>query len=396
MISIVKRHSYPWICWSLAAIVYFIQYGLMVFPSAVPLEIKSTLGISSTQLGVFSSAFLYTFVLMQIPAGLMFDHFGSKNLLFYSTLLLALGCVVTGATSSYPVALVGRLLMGVGGSFSFIGAVYLARTWFPILLFPIIVGTTEALSGFGEIGVPSIFAVIRDFQSWRIVLLEAAVVIVVLAFLIKMYVRDRKRVSDKHKVNLKKDLIRTLKNKNLWLIGLFTGFIYTHFMVMTDMWGILFLRLRYNIGVGEALFENSLVIAGYTVGCCLVGYFVKYISSQRLLLIYSVVVFCVHLVLTFYYVNLFLESILLFTLGFATSAVVLSYDLAEKIVPSTSYGVAAGFITMFFGLIGMLIVPVVGLLSHYLVLDVYLASFPVVICSAIAVMIALRINIRAN
>lgn len=132
---------------------------------------------------------------------------------------------------------------------------------------------------------------------------------------------------------------------------------------------------------------------GYTIGCCLIGYAVRFVSSRRLMLVLISIAFLCHIVLTFYYVNLFIESVLLFVAGFTTSAVVLSYDLAEKVVPSTAYGMAAGFVTMFLALIGMLMVPIIGYLADLLELDIYLASFPVVICLGIAVMIALRINL---
>ncbi|MCB1827163.1 MAG: MFS transporter, partial [Coxiellaceae bacterium] len=337
MISVTKRRYYPWVCWSLAAMAYFLQYGLMVFPSTIPLEIQGSLNITPAELGVFSAAFLYAFVAMQIPAGLMFDRFGARNLLFYSTLLMAIGCVVLGLSHNYWMALLGRLLMGVGGSFSFVGAVYLARTWFPIFLFPIVVGATESISGLGEIGLPALFAGLKNIQSWRVISLEISLVVLVLAFLIRMNVRDKKRLSVKHHVNLKADLLRTLKNKNLWLLGLFTGFAYAHFMVMTDMWGVLFLRHRYDLSVGDAIFENSLVILGYTIGCASIAYALEFISSRRLMLLCVIGILICHVFLTFYMVNLYIESALLFIVGFATSVVVLAYDVAERIVPSTSY-----------------------------------------------------------
>lgn len=156
------------------------------------------------------------------------------------------------------------------------------------------------------------------------------------------------------------------------------------------------MRHRYDLSVADAIFENSLVILGYTIGCVSIGYALEFISSRRLMLICVIVILICHIFLTFYVVNLYFESALLFIVGFATSVVVLSYDLAERIVPSSAYGVAAGFITMFFGVVGMIVVPVVGYFSKYLQLQIYLASFPVVICLAIAIMIALRINLSPD
>ncbi len=393
MIARTENPNYPWTCWFLAAMVYFIQYGLLVFPSAITTEIQHSLGIGPIELGIFSSAFLLTFVCFQVPVGLMFDHFGSRNLLFYSTLIMALGCVMLGLSQTFFWGIVSRLLMGLGGSFSFVGAIYLGRTWFPIAVFPIIVGLTEAISGLGEVGFPALFAALIHIQDWRIIILEVGIITLIIAFLIYIHVRDKKSIAKKHDVNVWRDLIRTLKNKNLWLLGLFTGFAYAHFMVMTDMWGVAFLKHRYNITNLGAIFENSLAILGFTVGCALIAYAIRFISSRRLMLICIVGEMTCHVILTFYLVNIYVESILLFTVGLLTSVVVLSYDLAEKIVPSTSYGVAAGFVTMFLAGVGMLIVPLVGYLANHLQLQIYLASSPVVFFGAIGIIIAVRINL---
>jgi len=396
MIARTKKPYYPWTCWLLVAIVYLIQYGLLVFPSTITEQLQDSFKINTAALGVFSSSFLFTFVFFQIPAGLMFDHFGSRNLLFYSTLIIALGCVMLGVTQSYPWAVAARMLMGLGASFSFIGAVYIGRTWFPIAMFPVVVGLTEAMSGVGEVGLPSLFAALKNVQNWRFTILEIGIVTVVVAFLIYMHVRDKKSVTKKHTVKIWRDLLRCLSNKNLWLIGLFSGFAYTHFLVITDMWGIEFLKHRYHVTSLDAIVENSLVILGFTLGCAFIGYVLRFISSRRLMLICISAEMVCHVILTFYLVNIYIESVLLFTVGLLTSVVVLSYELAEKMVPSTSYGAAAGFVTMFMAGIGMFIVPIVGYLVNYVQLQVFLASAPVVVCAFIGILIAIRINLSSD
>ena len=252
------------------------------------------------------------------------------------------------------------------------------------------------MSGLGEIVLPSGFAMLRQTEGWRVVGMGIGIIILVLAFLMQMYVRDKKPVSVKHRTDVYQDLRWALKNKNLWLLGLFTGFVFAHFAVMANMWNVVFLQIHFGLSLGQAIFENSLVVLGYTIGCCCIGYGLKVFSSRRLMLLCSIVVFVCQVTLTFYHIDVYLEGFVLFILGLATGVVVLSYDLAEKIAPSSSYGVAAGFITMFFGAVGMLLVPLVGYLTNFLLLDIYLASAPVVLASAIGLMIAIRINLSPD
>ena len=396
MIARTERPNYPWTCWFVVVLAYLIQYGLLVFPASITSQIQSSLNISSGQLGIFSSAFLYSFVLFQIPAGLMLDHFGSRTILFCATVVMALGCVLLGLSSSYFWGVVARLLMGLGGSFTFVGAIYVGRTWFPVMMFPIIVGLTESISGLGEVALPALFTVSSNYWNWRVIILVVGIVTLAIAFLIYVHVRDKKRLSVKHHVDILRDLTHTLKNKNLWLIAFFTGFAYAHFMVMADMWGIMFLKHRYNITDLGALFENSLVILGFTIGCVVIGYVARSFSTRRIMLVCIIGEMVCHVILTFYLVDIYVESVLLFVVGLLTSVIVLSFDLAEKMVPSTSYGMAAGFINMFANGIGMLIVPFVGYLANYLQLQIYLASAPVVFCGAIGIIIAIRINLSED
>ena len=90
MSNLTKKSYFPWLCWFTVAVIYVIQYGLLVTPESLVDELKKSFNISMTQIGVYSSMFLYAWILMQIPAGIMFDRYNSCKLMFISTLVLAL------------------------------------------------------------------------------------------------------------------------------------------------------------------------------------------------------------------------------------------------------------------------------------------------------------------
>ena len=57
-----------------------------------------------------------------------------------------------------------------------------------------------------------------------------------------------------------------------------------------------------------------------------------------------------------------IDAIYLFCLGFVSGAVILSFTVARKLAPMEMHGVTTGFINMFFGLVGVLMMPLLGYL----------------------------------
>lgn len=70
------------------------------------------------------SSYNITYLLMQIPAGILLDRFGSKKVLIVATLICGIGNILF-IVGGFELAIVGRLLVGIGSSFAFIGVLKL-------------------------------------------------------------------------------------------------------------------------------------------------------------------------------------------------------------------------------------------------------------------------------
>ena len=387
-----QSRFYPWICWGVAAVVYFFQYGLLILPTAMVHQLSDGLQLDANQLGILSSAFFYTYVLIQIPVGLLFDRYGTRRLLFFAATLLAAGSIMLALAPNFWWGFWARLLMGFGAGFTFVGAVYLGKTWFPMTMFTFIVGLTEAMSGFGEISLPALFAVLKKIQHWRIVLVEIGVIIFLLAIMILIFVRDQAEVSKvKSASRLWVDLRRVIKIPQVWWLALFSGFAFTHFTVLADLWAVTFIRMEHQISTFQAILENSFVILGFTLGCLFIGYVAK-VHSERLIVLVSAIVILLLGVTIMYGRWHFMGLIIMkFILGCATASSILPFNMVKRYVPSASYGVASGLINMFFSGIGVLIMPIVSFIFEYTNYYINLAVIPVVASSFMSVVVAVVI-----
>lgn len=386
-----KISIYPWTCWSVAALLYLLQYGLFIFPSTITTQLQQSLFIDPTEVGIVSSAYLCTYMIMQIPAGLLFDKYSVPKLLNFSALLLIVGCLLMADSSGLVLVVLSRMILGLGGSFVFVGTIYLSRSWFSAKHFPIAVGLTEAMSGLGAISLAALFSGLITFQQWQTIILEIAVVIALVVVLITLHVRDRRTLRSRRAVNVKLGFQNILSNKMLWLLGFFVGFEFSHFTVMTGMWGIPFFEFHYRVPEIDAVMENSMGMIGFTLGCILIGFQTNYFSDKKIVLIGAILQLVTIIFIYFFDLNMILQSILLFILGVATSSVVLCFNIAKKIVPESYHGLVMGFINMFFNGIGVFLTPLVGYLLQITGYRHHAALLPILLASFFAVVVSVSI-----
>jgi len=388
----------PWICWAIPAVAYLIQYGLLVVPASIAKEIETSLSLNAFQLGVFYSAFLYTYVLMQVPVGLLFDRFNAKTLLTLSIGIMALGSVFQAFAHGLAVGIISRMLMGFGGSFVFVGALYLGRIWFKKKMFPLIIGLTEAMSGIGAIAFGTLFSdlSVLALGSWRNLLLQVTIFTVIICVLAAIFVRERKKKSTQPiaKEKIKENTKTVFKNLNIWLVALYVGFGFTHYMTLTNMWQIQFLVQKYRIPTVYAVLENAIAVLGFTIGGPLAGFLTRYSKTTHLMIGGSLIQIICLMLINYFSFNIAIEAIFLLSMGLATGTIVLGFEMVREEAPPEAYGVAAGMINMFFGGFSILVSPLVGYLYSVSSHNVKVSIFPVVICSVLSILFCFALIIR--
>lgn len=78
---------------------------------------------SVVQLGVYAA--------MQIPAGVLLDRFGSTRMVICGAVLMGLGQLLFAVATGMGVALLARILLGLGDAVTFVSVLRLVVLWFP-------------------------------------------------------------------------------------------------------------------------------------------------------------------------------------------------------------------------------------------------------------------------
>lgn len=145
--------------------------------------LQRDLGIGPEQMGLLSSVFLLSLALIQIPAGLLLDRFGSRRVVSSFMIVAALGSWLF-TFPSYEAALFGRLLIGLGFGACWAGAYRANVLWWPSERLALANGVLLGLSGLGALVATLPTEILLRSISWQTMFCGLAVITLLLALMI--------------------------------------------------------------------------------------------------------------------------------------------------------------------------------------------------------------------
>ena len=374
-----------WLGFGCVVLTYFMGYGLLVFPSSISHLLMASLHIDDVQIGILSSTFLITYVILQIPVGIILDIFPVKRIVLISVLGMALGCFLMASTNNYSVIIISRLIMGASAAFTFIASITYGRIYFVTSLFPLITGISEMMSGLGGFGFNTTFSALSKVQPWHTIIMEVGSLILLLGICIVIFTQQSHKFTYKKAYPIKTQFLLMMRRKRILLAACYTGLVYAHYMVLTNVWDITFFKMIYHLSPADAVWINSATMIGFIIGCPLIGVLTRYFERMKMLMFFTIAQAVLLLLAHHFGLHLWLECIVLLALGLATGSIVLVFDVVKTYVPQQVYGMTSGLINMFFGGMGIIITPLVSYIFQR-TNNPHAATLPVVTCSGLAVL----------
>jgi predicted MFS family arabinose efflux permease len=109
---------------------YFMSYGLRSVNAVLAPELVGELGLSNAQLGSLTSAYFFSFALMQLPLGVWLDRYGPRRVNAVLMAIAAVGCMMFALSNSFAALWIGRALVGVGLAAGLMASLTAFRQWF--------------------------------------------------------------------------------------------------------------------------------------------------------------------------------------------------------------------------------------------------------------------------
>jgi MFS family permease len=128
---------------------------------------------------------------MQLPTGLMADSWGPRKTVSSFFVLAGIGSAIMGLAPNLPVAVLGRILVGIGVSTVFVCNFKLLSEWFTIRQFVIMGAAFMAMGGLGALSSSAPLAWVSNAIGWRMTLIGVGGITLLMAGLVYAFVRNR-------------------------------------------------------------------------------------------------------------------------------------------------------------------------------------------------------------
>lgn len=328
--------TYPILVISLCACFLFYKYILQIFPSIITDQLMREYQLTGAGLGNLAATFYYAYLITQIFVGVMLDKYSTRWLTSLAIFTCALGIFIFSQTHVAFEAGLSRALMGVGVAFATVAYMKVAAMWFPPKNYAFVSGllATAAMSGavFGQAPL----AWLVGELGWRSCLYVTGIIGFILAFIFFLAVRDK---VDKSKIEpVKKpvsfnEILHVFKNKQNWLLTLYSGLAFSPLAIFGGLWGNPFLEQAYQLTRTEAASMVSLMFIGLGVGSPILGFISDYIGNRKKVMLFSTLMSCAAILLVLYFhpMPMIILGVLLFLFGFGLGAFMLVFAIGKEI-----------------------------------------------------------------
>jgi MFS family permease len=365
--------SLAWLVWGLGACLYLIAFYQRVAPAVITRELSREFGLSAAALGNLSAFYYYSYVVVQIPTGLLADRWGPRRVLALGAAVTTAGTLVFALAPTVAWANAGRMAIGAAAGVAFVSMLKLASHWMPprrfamvsgIALFMGVVGATLA-------GVP-LRAVVETF-GWRAVMVASAIVTAVATVAIWLVVRDDPaergyasyypdHAAHAQDAGLASLLREAFSYRNTWLLFFGSGAFSCVVLTFAGLWGVPFLVTVHDFTPTQAAATSSGMLVSWSLACIAYGPISERLSRRKpVMLVGLAATMVLWAIVLFVPLSQGFLVAAIIGVGIASAAFILTFAFAKESVPAHLGGTVSGVANMGVMLGGMVMQPVVGL-----------------------------------
>jgi MFS family permease len=349
--------------WLIGVSFVLFQFFLQLSSGIVIGAIMYDMHISALTAGLLSGAFYIVYTTLQIPVGILFDRKNTRLLLAVNVLLCSLGCFIFAGSTHLVGLFIGRLIIGAGSAFAFIGLSHLLRQHYPLRQFAFMIGLSETLGFIATvIGMVALGALVTQW-GWRGFINFAGVVGVFISYLSWKYIPEH---YERHTIQYpyKRQLLKILGNSKAWINGVFVGLSFTVVTVFGALWAVPFIQVKLHCNIQDASSLTAMFFLGTALSCPLFGFLSARLSKRRPLILSSCLSTTVLLLgLLYWPVQTYIHTaILMFMIGTCCGAYMLAYTVANELAPADSLSTCTGFTNTLAMVTTPLFQPLIGYL----------------------------------
>ena len=272
-----KRWQSPFLMWLSANFFVLFQFLLQLSCGVMLVPLKHSLHLSDVEVGALVASFYLVYTVLQTPAGMMVDRLGSRRLLAGGGVVCAVGCLMFAQAHTWSVAVVARVIMGMGASFAFVATLNVIERHFKPERFALMVGLIETVGMMGVMLTTVVGVHWLELMSWRRLMRMASVVALGLGVLNCLVIPpmddQRRQLQSQLSYRAFFKIVWSLFQKPwVWYNGMYCGLMFSVVTVFAGLWVLPFLKLTQNQSSMAIAAEDAMIYVGLAVGAPLMGF----------------------------------------------------------------------------------------------------------------------------
>ncbi len=353
-----------------AACFYLYEFFLRVSPSVLTHELMHFYHTGADVLGSIMGSFFLAYTLMQIPSGLLGDHFGPRKVLTCAAIICAIATALFTLSNAISIGILTRFLLGFSASFAYIAPLMLASRWFPTRYFALMTGLIQMMGCIGAMVGGTPVVTLTAHYGWQTTLIWAAWIGLFLSLCFWIIIRDAPSktrcpeitaLSRETTLNILSRLKKVCHHRQTWAIALIGFACWAPVSIFAELWGIPFLERAYHLSTYDAAQLMRYVWWGIAFGGPTMGYLSDHINSRKAPIIIALCLALLSSYLVIYHhPNTTWLPFILLAFGAAASAQCVTFGCVRDVHPLTVAGTAVGFNNMAVIMGGVFCQPLVG------------------------------------
>lgn len=365
-----------WTAFIVVGLAYVLSFFHRFAPAAISGDLQQTFHASGAELGGLAATYFYVYMIMQIPTGILVDTMGPRRVVAIGGLIAGIGSMMFGMADSLAAASVGRILVGLGVSVTFISLLKLNASWFHDRHFATMTGATILMGNVGSLLAAAPLAWALGFVSWRTVFVAVGALSLLLAVLDWWLVRnqprdaglpsmrelDGKEAHPLHTGHWYDGLLIVLKNRATWP-GLWVNMgIAGTLFAFAGLWAVPFLRDVYGMDRATATDHTTLLLAGFAIGAFFIGTLSDRMGKRKPLMIAGALIYSLCWLPLLFGIDLTsgLSYALFLLMGLCAPSFTLSWSCAKEVNPHALSGMATSVVNIGAFLGTAILQPLVG------------------------------------
>ncbi len=336
--------------WAIPAALFGIAFFHRAAPGVIARELMQSFGATGAIVGLLSAAYYWAYAGLMVPAGVLLDAFGVPRVVAAGGALMSLGTLAMAAAPTTAALFAGRLLIGLGASVTFVGALKIAATWFPAGRLATLSALTATAGTVGSLMATLPLAGLVALAGWRGALAVVGGLTGLAAAACLLVVRDRPQAAPSPPLGaVLRGTRAVLANPATW-----PPFAAFSFLIATSsnlwLWTVPWLRDVYGLSTAEAARYATAPSLAVLAAGPLTGLLSDRVLHRRKLpyaaLDLALLAGWVTLVLTLGRLPLGGVYALLFAIGVAGTGFVLTWPLGREVNPPELAGVAVAVVNV--------------------------------------------------